>query len=72
MSRQKTPKKPMKAEPAKSQYREPAKRMSRKERKLKEKRRKQINKHIDHAMVFKAIAFCTVSSIQDVNNNKDS
>ena len=49
-----------------------AKRMSRKERKLKEKRRKQINKHIDHAMGFIAIALCTVSAILDVKNNKDS
>ena len=70
MSRLKTPKKPKKAKPAKSLYREPAKRMSRKERKLKEKRRKQINKHIDHAMGF--IALCTVSAILDVKNNKDS
>ena len=59
MSRLKTPKKPKKAKPAKSLYREPAKRMSRKERKLKEKRRKQINKHIDHAMGFIAIALCS-------------
>lgn len=42
------------------------------ERKLKEKRRKQINKHIDHAMGFIAIALCTVSAILDVKNNKDS
>ena len=72
MSRLKTPKKPKKAKPAKSLYREPAKRMSRKERKLKEKRRKQINKHIDHPMGFIAIALCTVSAILDVKNNKDS
>mgnify|MGYP000021461119 CR=1 FL=1 len=71
MSRLKTPKKPKKAKPAKLLYREPAKRMSRKERKLKEKRRKQINKHIDHAMGL-AIALCTVSAILDVKNNKDS
>ena len=64
MSRLKTPKKPKKAKPAKSLYREPAKR--------KEKRRKQINKHIDHAMGFIAIALCTVSAILDVKNNKDS
>ena len=72
MSRLKTPKKPKKAKPAKSLYREPAKRMLRKERKLKEKRRKQINKHIDHAMGFIAIALCTVSAILDVKHNKDT
>ena len=64
MSRLKTPKKPKKAKPAK--------RMSRKERKLKEKRRRQMSKHIDRAMGFVAIALCTVSAILDVKNNKDS
>ena len=64
--------KPEEGKAAKLLYREPAKRMSRKERKLKEKRRKQINKHIDHAMGFIAIALCTVSAILDVKNNKDS
>ena len=69
MSRLKTPKKPKKAKPI---LREPVKHMSRKERKLKEKRRKQISKHIDRAMGFVAIALCTVSAILDVKNNKDS
>lgn len=71
MSRLKTPKKPKKAKLAKPILREPVKRMSRKERKLKEKRRKQISKHIDRAMGFVAIALCTVSAILDVKNNKD-
>ena len=71
MSRLKTPKKPKKAKPAKTLHREPAKRMSRKERKLKEKRRKQMSKHIDRAMGFVAIMLCTVSGIWDVKNNKD-
>ena len=72
MSRLKTPKKPKKAKPAKSLYGEPAKRMSRKERKLKEKRRKQINKHINRAMGFVAIVLCAVSAILDVKNNKEA
>lgn len=71
MSRLKTPKKPKKAKPAKSLYREPAKRMSRKERKLKEKRRKQVNKHIVSYGIY-SNALCTVSAILDVKNNKDS
>lgn len=71
MSRLKTPKKPKKAKPAKTLHREPSKRMSRKERKLKEKRRKQMDKHIDRAMGFVAIALCIVSAILDVKNNKD-
>lgn len=71
MSRLKTPKKPKKAKPAKTLHREPVKRMSRKERKLKEKRRRQMSKHIDCAMGFVAIALCTVSAILDVKNNKD-
>ncbi len=72
MSRLKTPKKPKKAKPAKPLYREPVKRMSRKERKLKEKRRKQMSKHIDRAMGFVAIVLCAVSAILDEKNNKEA
>ncbi len=72
MSRLKTPKKPKKAKPAKTLHRESSKRMSRKERKLKEKRRKQMDKHIDRVMGFVAIVLCTVSAILDVKSNKDS
>lgn len=72
MSKLKTPKKPKKAKPAKPFYREPVKRMLRKERKLKEKRRKQMSKHIDRAMGFVAIVLCAVSAILDVKNNKES